>query len=357
MLDYRPTASDRPNQIQRRRDYMQRMRAFGVLGLLALATPVVAQGQSGQHLNQMIPLLQARQVVLGIANPAYTAGRGGGGGRGGAAPATQPPPPPPPQPALDQVAKETVSYLLGDYEYNSYSQQSAQRFKEYMDAIVAAGGSMKTHPFISKVPIFHTDPARSTALIQEQLGAGHVGIWMQQVETAAEVDQAIAAMRFTSKGGTRPENDVAFAAKYWGLTEAQYREKADVWPLNPNGELVVFVIVESKLGIDNIREIAAHPAVQMISTGAGTLGGVFSTTNPDGSRGPRDQAAFDAGVAKILAACKEFNKVCGYPANNPAEIERLMGQGYRLFTMQSRNQAAFDAVVTGRRLGGRPQTP
>jgi 2-keto-3-deoxy-L-rhamnonate aldolase RhmA len=342
---------------------MRLTRTFGVLGLLVLGAPGMAhsqqaqrQAQGNQHLNQMIPLLEQKLPVLGIANAAYTAGRGGGGGRGGAAPATQPAAPPPPQPALDQVAKETVAYTLGDYEYNSYSQQSAQRFKEYMDAIVAAGGSMRTHPFISKVPIFHTDPAHSTALIHEQLGAGHVGIWMQQVETAAEVDQAVAAMRFTSKGGTRPENDVAFAARYWGLTEAQYREKADVWPLNPNGELVVFVIVESKVGIDNIREIAAHPAVQMISTGAGTLGGVFSTTNADGSR-TRDQAAFDAGVAKILAACKEFNKVCGYPANNPAQIEELMGKGYRLFTMQSRNQAAFDAVVTGRRLGGRPQTP
>jgi 4-hydroxy-2-oxoheptanedioate aldolase len=338
---------------------MRLTRAFGVLGLLVLGSPLVAQAQQArqgaQHLNQMIPLLEQKLPVLGIANPAYTAGRGGGGGRGGAAPAGDAPPPP--QPALDQVAKETVAYTLGDYEYNSYSQNSAQRFKEYMEAILAAGGSMKTHPFISKVPIFHTDPARSTALIHEQLGAGHVGIWMQQVETAAEVDQAIAAMRFTSKGGTRPENDVAFAARYWGLSEAEYREKADVWPLNPNGELVVFVIVESKAGIDNIREIAAHPAVQMISTGAGTLGGVFSIPDPNGGRGQRDQAAFDAGVAKILAACKEFNKVCGYPANNPAQIEQLMGQGYRLFTMQSRNQAAFDAVVTGRRLGGRPQTP
>jgi 2-keto-3-deoxy-L-rhamnonate aldolase RhmA len=336
---------------------MRHVRAFGVLGLLLASTPLVVQGQQGrEHLNQMIPLLQQRQPILGIAHPGITAGRGGGGGRGGAAPAQTPPPPPPPAPALDQVAKETVAYALGDYEYNSYSQQNAARFREYMDAILAAGGSMKTNPFISKVPIVHTDPARATTLIHEQLGAGHVGIWMQQVETAAEIDQAIAAMRFTSKGGTRPENDVAFAAKYWGLTEAQYREKADVWPLNPNGELLVYVIVESKAGIDNVREIAAHPAVTVISTGAGTLGGVFSTTNAAGER-VRDQAGFDAGIAKILAACKEFNKVCGYPANNPADIERLMGQGYLLFTMQSRNQAAFDAVVTGRRLANRPQTP
>lgn len=332
---------------------MRLRRAVGVLGFAVLAAPGVVQGQNAQHLNQMIPLLQQRLPVLGIAHPAITAGRGGG--RGAAASGEAPTPPPPP-PALDVVAKETLEYKLGDYEYNSYSPNNAQRFREYMDAILAAGGSMKTHPFISKVPIVHTDPARATAMIQEQLNAGHVGIWMQQVETAAEIDQAVLAMRFRSKGGTRPDDGIEFAARYWGLSEAEYRERADVWPLNPNGELVVYVIVESRAGIDNVREIAAHPAVSVISTGAGTLGGVFSTEDAQGRR-VRDQAAFDAGVAKILAACKEFDKVCGYPANNPADIERLMGQGYGLFTMQSRNQAAFDAVTTGRRLGRRTDTP
>ena len=325
--------------------------SFAVLGFLALTAPLSAQGQSRQHLNQMIPLIEQRLPVLGIANPAYTAGRGGGA-RGGAAPTEAPPP----QPALDQVAKETVGYTLGDYEYNSYSPASAQRFHEYMEAILAAGGSMKTHPFISKVPIVHDNVENATARIVEQLNAGHVGIWMQEVETAAEVEQAIRAMRFPSKGGTRPETGIEFAAKYWGMSVAEYKEKADVWPLNPNGELVVFVIIESKEGIANAREIAAVPGVSVISTGAGTLGSVFRSTNAEGQQ-VRDQAGFDAGVAAILAACKATNKMCGYPANNPADIERLMGQGYLLFTMQSRNQAAFDAVVAGRRIGGRPQTP
>ena len=68
----------------------------------------------------------------------------------------------------------------------------------------------------------------------------------------------------------------------------------------------------------------------------------------------RDQAGFDAGVAAILAACKEFKKSCGYPANNPAEVEKLMKDGWDFLIMQRRDQAAFDAVLTGRRLSGLP---
>jgi hypothetical protein len=89
--------------------------------------------------------------------------------------------------------------------------------------------------------------------------------------------------------------------------------------------------------------------------GAGTLGGVFSSTNAQGER-VRDQVGFDAGVAAVLEACKEFKVACSHPANNPAEIEKLMAQGFTVFTMQRRNQDGFDAVETGRRLSGRPLT-
>ena len=224
-----------------------------------------------------------------------------------------------------------------------------------MRAILDAGASMRTHAFISKIPIVHGDPAAAAARIVDQLNAGHAGIMMQEVESANEVRQAIAAMRFRSKGGTRPEEGIGLAAAYWKLNEAEYREKADLWPLNPNGELVLWAIIESKEGIAKVREIAAVPGLSVLIVGAGTLGGVFSSTGADGQR-VRDQAGFDAAVAAVLAACKEFKLACSHPANNPAEIEKLTAQGFSVFTMQRRDQAGFDAVLAGRRLSGRPLT-
>ena len=175
---------------------------------------------------------------------------------------------------------------------------------------------------------------------------------LQEVESADEVRAGLAAMRFAAKGGTRPDHGVGLAAAYWKLTEAEYRQRADPWPLNPRGELVLWAIVESKKGIANIRQIAQVPGLTVIVVGAGTLGGVFSTTGADGQR-VRDQAGFDAGVAAILSACKEFKVACSYPANNPTEIEALMARGFTVFTMQRRDAAAFDAIATGRKMSGR----
>ena len=68
------------------------------------------------------------------------------------------------------------------------------------------------------------------------------------------------------------------------MTDAQYRQKADLWPLNPEGELINWTIVESKEGLAHVREIAQVKGIGVLWPGAGTLRGVFSTTNAAGER-------------------------------------------------------------------------
>ena len=330
---------------------MRRIVMLGVLGFALAQGAAPTPAQSQERINPMIPLLEQGLPIFGIQHPAFVAGRGGRG-RGADQGQTEPPP----QPDLAQVARETVEYSLGDYELSSYSPQNAERFAAYLRAIVAAGGSSRTHPFVAKIPIVHDNEEQAIPRLIEQLNTGLAVIEMQEVETVAEIDRVVSAVRFTSKGGTRPESGYELAAEYWGVSPAEYREKSGVWPLDPNGEVLISTIIESREGVANARAIAAHPAVAVITVGAGTLGGVFSSRDAAGER-VRDQAGFDAAVAQVLAACKEFNKSCAYPANNPAEVESLMGQGWNFFIMQRRDQAAFDAVETGYRISGRPRTP
>ena len=325
------------------------MQIRSLVTLLALAGFLfssIGLAQGPARINPMIALHERGLPVFGVTHPAIVAGRGPGNAPAGAAAA------PAALPSLVDAARETVAYRFSDFAYDNYSSASADRFLGYMAAMLAAGGSAREHAFISKVPIIHTDPAAAAARIVEQLNAGHAGVMLQQVETADEVRTALAAMRFSSKGGTRPDQGVGLAAAYWKLSEAEYRERADPWPLNPKGELVLWAIVESKKGIANIREIAQVPGLTVIVVGAGTLGGVYSSTGADGQR-VRDQAGFDAAVAAILSACKEFRVACSHPANNPAEIKALMARGFTVFTMQRRDAAAFEAIAAGRKASGR----
>ena len=334
--------------------------ALAGIVVVNLGLPAVAGAQATDRLNPIIALQEKGLPVFGISHPAIVrravrAGGAPGSAVGGATSAAAAgsaattgtatasaaaAAPSLPDIVLSDVAKETVRYRRADYLFTS---GTSETFLRYMEEIRKAGGSMRTHPFSAKIGIWHANPATVTNAIVRQLNAGHVNVSAEAVESAQEVRDVIKAMRFASAGGTRPDTGLAAAAAYWGLTVDQYKRKADLWPLNKGGELFLSVIIESKEGIARAREIAAEPGVGQIFVGFGTLGGVFRD----------DPAGREAAAAQILAACKEYKVPCGFPTNNPAEMEQRMKEGWSVFIMQRRDDAGFGAVEAGRKLSGR----
>ncbi|HEX6316181.1 MAG TPA: aldolase/citrate lyase family protein, partial [Gemmatimonadaceae bacterium] len=289
------------------------MRSSVVLVLSAAAIASLGLVQAPQHLNPVVDLLAQKKAVFGLYAPANRRP-----GRGGAMPADAPLPETPTQLAQDALANQSADYIFdgtmeGDFD------RAFGSFSEFMKGM-ADGGTLRTspvrrlhQPVFVKTHEIAPDPALAAQRIARQLNLGVTGIVLVDVKSAEEARQGIAAMRFRSQGGTRPD-DVGNAPAVWGMTEQEYRQKADVWPLNPNGELVNFTIVESKEGLANVREIAAVKGIGVLFPGAGTLRSVFSTTDANGQR-ILDEQAWEGAIQQVLTACKEFNVPCGYPAN------------------------------------------
>jgi 4-hydroxy-2-oxoheptanedioate aldolase len=337
-----------------------RVVAIGLVTVVAAAVSV--SGQQSGHLNPMIELLSAKKGMFGLGLP--SPGRQGGGGRrGGGAAAQTPAPPPAPVKTPAQLAADAIAHPEADWFFTAAMERNPDAgepvITAFQDAMAAAGpvgGSPRRllAPINSKAPNItrpgQAEPSDYIANLSRQLNAGISSISFVEVDTAEELRMGINALRFTSQGGTRPDN-VGNAPKYWGLSEADYRRKADVWPINPDGEIVVWAIIESHEGLANIREIAQVPGLSVIAAGAGTLGGVFSSTNAEGRR-VRDDAAWEAAIQKILATCKEFQKACAYPVNEN-DIETRYQQGYTVGILQAFNETAFRAVAKGRQIAGR----
>ncbi len=255
-----------------------------------------------------------------------------------------------------------MAYKTSDFVFDGSMEGNFDRalpaFTEFVRAMQEAGALSRspflrlTHPLIVKAPEIAPDPAKTAADIGQQLNLGVSGIMFVSVESAEEVRQGLAAMRFKSKGGTRAEN-VGSAPAFWGMSEQQYRQKADLWPLNRDGELLNWTIVESKEGLARVREIAAVKGIGVLWPGAGTLRGVFSTTNTSGEH-VLDEKAWEAAIQQVLAACKEFTVACGYPAS-PTDIEMRMKQGFSVFVM-SWGDNGFKAVDIGRKVANRSET-
>jgi 4-hydroxy-2-oxoheptanedioate aldolase len=258
-----------------------------------------------------------------------------------------------------QLAQDALAYKAGDYIFDGSMEGDFDRafpaFADLMTGMGSAGILLKSpHPHLNHSVMVKTheiapDPAKAAANIGKQLNLGVTGIMFVGVESADEVKTGLAAMRFKSKGGTRPE-EVGSAPAFWGMNEKEYKEKADLWPLNPNGELVNWTIVESKAGLAHVREIAAVKGIGVLFPGAGTLRGVFSTTDSTGQR-VFDAAGWEAAIQQVLAACKEFNVPCGYPAN-ANDIETRMKQGFSVFVINWGEQG-FKTVDIGRKAAGR----
>jgi 4-hydroxy-2-oxoheptanedioate aldolase len=222
-------------------------------------------------------------------------------------------------------------------------------FSDFVGAMQAAGADARSNPLVVKMQEIGSDYDGAREAIAKQLDAGVSTIMFVGVESAEEVRQGLAAMRFAWNGGTRPD-PVDGAPAYWGVSEAEYHQKADLWPLNPDGELLNWTIVESHEGLANVREIAAVEGIGVLWPGAGTLRGLFSTTDDAGER-VLDAEGWENAIQTVLSACKEFDVPCGYPAN-VSDIEMRMQQGFSVFVM-GWGEAGFETVDLGLRLSRR----
>jgi 4-hydroxy-2-oxoheptanedioate aldolase len=326
------------------------MRARILLTVAAVALAgSLAASERPPRLNPVIELLEQQQPVFGLYAPANR--RAGGGG---ARPVSAPPPKTP-----AQLAQEALGYAASDFVFDGSMEGDFERgyaaFTEFVKGMADGGALQRTpsrrlhHPLIVKMHRIAPDPAVAAEHIARQLNLGVSGVVFVGVESAAEVRAGIGAMRFRAQGGTRPDG-VGAAPAYWGMSLQEYRARADVWPLDPDGELINWTIVESREGLARIREIAAVEGIGVLWPGAGTLRGVFTTTDASGRR-VFDEQAWEEAIQQVLAACKEFNVACGYPAN-ASDIELRMRQGFSVFVMNW-GEAGFRAVELGRKAAGR----
>jgi 4-hydroxy-2-oxoheptanedioate aldolase len=242
------------------------------------------------------------------------------------------------QTAASAQANKNYDFLLYDLEHQPYDLGQLRRF--LWDLIdpgeVAAHGRGAIKPVIARLPANGRE--MNEWVIKQVLDTGVAGIMMPHIETAEQALNVVAAARYPQVPGTDdflPEGHRGFSPavpqRYWGFGPAQindYLEAVDVWGLDPAGELVLVFIIESKLGVENIRQIAkalsdAHVKA-ILWAGGGDLslsyGESFMLDNSPNTL---------AGIEAILEAGKEFGLPVGM--NHTLQAEDDYAKGARAF--------------------------
>jgi 4-hydroxy-2-oxoheptanedioate aldolase len=188
---------------------------------------------------------------------------------------------------------------------------------------------------------------------KQALDLGCYGIVWPHVSTVEEAHNAVAACRYPRlKGAARYEpagvrgDGPTQAVRYWGIGQQEYYKKADVWPLDPNGEILVVLMIEDTAGIDNLDSMLAQvPGIGVILIGEGDLSQELGY--PRQYEHPKVVEA----MARVVETCKKHNVPVGHPHVDASNVERILAQGYRfLMAAPVRSYAALDK---GRQLAGR----
>ena len=191
------------------------------------------------------------------------------------------------------------------------------------------------------------------AQAKQVLDVGVFGIFFPAVHTREQAELAVRATRYpqyndapdyepTGLRGRNPSN----AMWYWGVRD--YHAKADVWPLDPQGELLAMMFIESRAGVENIEEIITVPGLGGIFIGPSDLSTSMGYTSP---AAPEVEQA----IQTVLGACLEHDVPCAITTGQ-GSVQQRIDQGFRFVTVGADgglNTGASNALRLGREAAGR----
>lgn len=221
--------------------------------------------------------------------------------------------------------------------------------RDFMQGLVDGGPTRSGHRFptvIVSLPVLGYDAMMVYAnawVIQQVLSTGVNALTLCHTRDAEAVPVYVAAARYPfdypgvpkqELEGMRGSGSQILPAKMWGVTQNMYLNIADVWPLNPRGEIILGAKIEDRHGLAACENILKQPGLAFTEGGGGDmqmslegLAHYADTGQPRPGDGEQHFAPeIQAAQTRVLAAAKA-NKVRFLHAATPATIREWIDRG------------------------------
>lgn len=181
-------------------------------------------------------------------------------------------------------AKTWADYINVGMEHGAFDMAGLDA---YMRGLVDAGPTNSGHrtpTVIVEVPVNGANEAvihYNAWQFRQLLARGVHGVLLCQAESADAVRTFVESCRYPINKiglgyglgiGTRGRGSESSASWVWGVSPEVYMDCADPWPLNPQGELLLGVKIESPTGVSNVEQILSVPGIGFAEMGPGDLG-------------------------------------------------------------------------------------
>lgn len=272
---------------------------------IGAALALAAQDAKPKRINRAIELLEAGQPIY------YTGGRGG-------------------YEEGKKMAATKADYINYEMEHGAFD---IKELRDFMRGLVDAGPTRTGHrtpAVIVTLPVLGKDPAvmrANTWVVQQVLASGVHGILLCHAESVEAIREFVEASRypFAEKAaglgqGYRGSGSQGFASQIWGVSQTEYFRRADVWPLNKGGEIMLGLKIENPKATANAPKTTKAPGIAFAEWGpgdqsfylngmpTGTDEGRMMTPPMQQARAAVFKAVKEAGIA-FLNSCNESNVV------------------------------------------------
>jgi 4-hydroxy-2-oxoheptanedioate aldolase len=249
------------------------------------------------------------------------------------------------------AATEPYDGVVFEMEHGAYDIRALRDCLQYLlnRRQIAESGSIA--PAVTPMVRIPPNGAEMNQWVAKQvLDSGVYGIVWPHVSTIQEAYSAVASCRYARPAGSprfEPRGQrgdaPATAARYWGLTQPEYYERADVWPLDPKGEIIVAIMCEDVDGIKNLPKILKEvPGIGAVIIGEGDLSQNLGF--------PRQYShpTVAGAINEILDICKQNKVACGHPHVDEKNVKEVVSQGFKW--LMPKPERVNAALAMGRKL-------
>src|SRR5437016_5412866 len=244
------------------------------------------------------------------------------------------------------LSRAPIDYVYVDMEHTPLDIAGLHMFNIGMIDRAAAAKKGSVAPNVALFARFPPEADESAWVVKQALDVGLHGVIFNGVDTREQALAAVKSMRYPQlKGskyyepnGTRGAGP-ANATWIWGISGEEYDRHADLWPLNPEGDLLAIIMIESVQGLQNLEAIASTAGV-----GALFVGAANDLTRSMGVRPTSPEV--EAGLQKVLTACKTHKIGCAITATTGNDIVKRVKEGWNII------RSTVPAINEGRALLG-----
>lgn len=251
------------------------------------------------------------------------------------------------------IASSSYDFVVYELEHSAFSLTDLRLSLQFMldrRQIVESGSlAPKVTPMV-RIPVNGRE--QTQWIVKQVLDIGVYGIVFPMINTPEDAVNALQAARYIQAADAPDQEPVGrrghapgTALRYWGLDQPEYFDRADVWPLDSNGEILPILQCETIEGVENLPAIldaVPKPGLILISESDLSV-----SLGQKGAPGP----LVDEAVQRARSVCQERGVPYGSPQVDMNNVEQRIAEGFSFLMPGPTRQSA--ALERGRELAGR----